>query len=163
MILESHWPYPVYGVVTSRGESEAAQFVAEQADERRRSLWRTWTFGHAYQEALRSLESVAQRCVQRDWDGYGAEPVLPATVYAANRFLEALPPELPGPTVGAEPDGYITLEWYRSPQRLLSVSVGPDDSLHYAAILGPNKQYGTEIFFGNVPTVIIGLIRRVQA
>ena len=165
MIFELGLPLLVYGygAITSGGESETARFIAQQASEGRQSLRRTWTFGHAYEEALLGLGSISRRCSEPNWDGYGAEPVLSPAIFAANRFLEMLPPGLPGPIVGAEPDGYVTLEWYRSPWRILSVSVGPDDSLHYAALLGPNKQYGTEIFFGDVPKSIVALIQLVQA
>jgi hypothetical protein len=162
MILEMGLSAVVSGAIASGGESETARFVAEQAHEGRQSLRRTWTFGHAYQETLENLASISGRCSQPDWDGNGAEPVLGLTIIAATRFLDVLPSGHPGPTVSAEPDGHITLEWYRTPWRLLSVSVAPDDSLHYAALLGPNKHYGTEIFFGEIPQSILTLIQQIR-
>jgi len=42
------------------------------------------------------------------------------------------------------------------------VSVSPEGDLHYAALLGPNKAYGTELFFGEVPKAILDLIARVM-
>jgi hypothetical protein len=53
------------------------------------------------------------------------------------------------------------MEWYRSPRRTLSVSVAPGDDLHYAALFGPSRVYGTEAFFGEIPEGILNLIRRV--
>jgi hypothetical protein len=41
------------------------------------------------------------------------------------------------------------------------VSITPEGDLHYAALIGPNKAYGTEVFFGEVPAGILDLIRRV--
>ena len=67
------------------------------------------------------------------------------------------------PSIGAEPDGQITVEWYRSPQRTLSVSISPDGELHYAALLGSAKTCGTEPFTGAVPNVVADLIHRVTA
>ena len=151
------------GAVATRGESDAAKFIDDQRMEAKRALSQTYTFGHAFLEALQDLIAVQEHCSGPDWDGYGAEPVRPKTIWSAYRFLEALPPGLPAPSVGAEPDGEITLEWYRSPRRTISISITEDDNLHYSALLGPNKQYGTEVFFGAVPETISDLIRRVLA
>jgi hypothetical protein len=153
----------LYGALGSGGESDTAIFVALQAREGRRSLRSTYTFGHSFYEALQRLMSIRDRCQLPDWDGYGAEPVTDKTIGSAYRFLEALPPGLPEPGVGAEPDGHITLEWHRSAWRTVSVSISPDDNLHYSGLLGPNKQYGTEAFFGEVPKSILDLIRRLHA
>ena len=54
----------------------------------------------------------------------------------ACRLIEALPHGFPSPTVTAEPDGYLNLEWYRNPRRLLSVSISPQSSLYWAALIG---------------------------
>lgn len=105
---------------------------------------------------------MTQKCLRADWDGYGAEPVRAGTLALAYRFLGALPLGVPAPSFCAEPDGQLALEWYRSPRRLLSVSISPDGDLHYAAILGPNKAYGTEVFSGEVPRPIQDLIHQVQ-
>jgi hypothetical protein len=163
MIFEIGAPLVLYSAMASGGESEAARFVATQLREGRRALCRTYTFGHAFMEALEGLASIQAQCSRPNWDGFGAEPVRQETIWAAYRFLEALPYGLPVPTVGAEPDGQITLEWHRSPRRTVSISVASDDNLHYSALFGPNKQYGTEVFFGEAPKAILDLIHRVQA
>jgi hypothetical protein len=110
-----------------------------------------------------NLATLAKRCRLPGWDGFGAEPVREETVLAAARFLQSLPHGTPPPAIGAEPDGDVALEWYRSPRRTISVSVTADGNLHYAALLGPNKQYGTEVFVGQVPEPILDLVRRVLA
>ena len=66
------------------------------------------------------------------------------------------------PSIGAEPDGQITMDWGRSKRRRLSVSVSADGDLHYAALLGPGKTCGTEPFFGEIPGTILNLIRQVR-
>lgn len=75
----------------------------------------------------------------------------------------SLPIGFPAPSIGAEPDGHLTLEWHRSPRRTLSLSVSPDDELHYAGLFGPSRVYGTEAYFGEVPKSVLHLIRRVYS
>jgi hypothetical protein len=151
------------GAVSTRGASDTARFVAEEAERGRRQLRNSFSFGLEGKGVFHELYSVSDRCLVGDWDGYGAAP-LSANVYAlACQFLRALPFGIAAPSIGAEPDGHLTFEWYRSPRRLLSVSISPEGDLHYAALLGPNKAYGTEAFFGDVPRPILDLIHRVQA
>ena len=109
------------------------------------------------------LAAVFEECSQSNWDGHGALPVDRDTLRAAYCFLEALPLGTRAPTVSAEPDGHLALEWHQSLRRTLSVSISPDGELHYAALLGPNRAYGTEAFLGDVPNTILDLIQRVYA
>src|SRR3989337_366884 len=109
------------------------------------------------------LSQVFEQCRDPNWDGYGAQPVSEETYRLARQFLAALPLSPPLPSIGAEPDGQITVEWHRSPQRTLSVSISSDGELHFAALLGSAKTYGTEPFTGAVPKVVADLIHRVMA
>jgi hypothetical protein len=143
------------------GASDEAQFVAKQAKEARRHLYESNGLGLQRRELFEELCAVAEECKRPNWDGYGAEAVSEDAYQLAYCFLEACPPGTPRPSIGAEPDGHLTLEWYRSQHNVLSVSVSPEGDLHYSALVGPNKAYGTEAFFGEVPTEILALIRRV--
>lgn len=96
------------------------------------------------------------------WDGYDASPVLEQTISNAKRIIRALPKSLQFPTVGAECDGHITLEWYRHPHKLLSVSVGPDGFLYYAALIGDQSFKGKEFFNGTLSQTIAQLAEKVQ-
>lgn len=109
------------------------------------------------------LFETVEECRQPNWDGYGAQPVRDETYRFAYEFLTALPPSTPAPSVGTEPDGHLTVEWYRSPERTLSVSISADGNLHFAALLGLTKAYGTEPFVGEVPKIISDLIHQVTA
>ena len=109
------------------------------------------------------LFETFEDCREPNWDGYGAQAVREETYDLAHQFLAALPLSTPLPSIGAEPDGHLTAEWYRSPQRTLSVSISPDGELHIAALLGSAKTYGTEPFTGAVPKVVTDLIHRVTA
>ena len=116
------------------------------------------------QRIFRALADQAESCAQRGWDGHGAEPVSLETCRFANRLVEMLPHGCPLPGVGAEPDGHVTLEWYRSPSQVLSVSVSPDGVLNYAALLGDtSRRTGSEIFHNRVPADLLHLIHEIFA
>ena len=110
---------------------------------------------------FKELLKVVEECRQPNWDGYGAQPVHEETYQLAHQFLGALPLSTSLPSIGAEPDGHLTAEWYRSPQRTLSVSIRPDGDLHYAALLGTERICGTETFRARMPQVLSELIARV--
>ena len=75
------------------------------------------------------LQTVWESCSTPDWDGYGALAVSQEALLNGRRFLESLPQELPTPSIGAEPDGALTLEWHYSDRRTLSVSVSSGEEL----------------------------------
>jgi hypothetical protein len=150
-------PVPTYAT------SETARFVASQIEQGRRQLQESYAFGMRGKGVFGELFKTLEECCEPNWDGYGALPVIDTTYHLAQKFLEALPLGTYAPSIGAEPDGHLTIEWYRSPRRTLSVSVSPDGNLHYAALIGPAKAYGTEPFFGEAPRAIVDLIRRVIA
>ena len=144
----------------TRGESAAARFVERQIAEQNRFLHKSAALG--IEQVLREeLMDVWEECSQPDWDAYDARPVTLESYINAKRFLLALPLGTPVPLVGAEPDGHITLEWHRAPRRTLSVSITPDEQLHYAALLGPGRTCGSEPFFGDMPKRILDLIYEV--
>src|SRR5438874_10505509 len=152
-----------YNPVTTRGRSDAARHVAEQMQTSRQHLQRSFSLGLEGKGVFSELCSIAEECQAPNWDAQGAAPVAQETYRLAYRFLESLPFGIPAPSVGAEPDGHLTLEWHRSPRRTLSVSVSPEGDLHYAALLGASKAYGTEPFIGDPPKPILDLIHRVMA
>ncbi|MCY2968612.1 MAG: hypothetical protein NT069_34150, partial [Planctomycetota bacterium] len=112
-------------------------------------------------DVFEELATVAGDCREPDWDGYGAAPVSQETLRTTYRLLESLPLCFPPPSIGAEPDGQLALEWHHSRRRTLSVSVSPLGDLHYAGLFGPNRVHGTEVFFDELPESIAMLIRRV--
>lgn len=112
------------------------------------------------QSAFSELDEVYEECrTLRP----GSEAIKPETREHALRFLNALPPEYPSPSVGAEPDGHVTLEWYRATNWLLSVSVSPEGMLYWAALLGDEDPRGSCRFDGEVPETVLYWIRRVVA
>ena len=162
MILEMTATALLTLAAPTRASSETAQYVAAKSIEGRHRLRSSYSLGLGLPAAMDELLRVANEANAPNWDGYGAEPVTAHTYLHARSFLDALPFGIPAPSIGVEPDGQVTLEWHHSRRRTLSVSVTPEGDLHYAALLGPAKAYGTEPFLGEVPQTILGLIHRVK-
>jgi hypothetical protein len=149
-------------VFHTRGFSDTAEFVDNTSAEGRWRLREVHAFG--LQSSLRDeLATVWNECREADWDGYGARPVTQDALRNTYQLLESLIADIPAPSIGAEPDGDFTLEWHHSPRQTLSVSVSAEGDLHYSALFGSNRVYGTEAFFGDIPQIILDLIRRVHA
>jgi hypothetical protein len=148
---------------STRGESEAAIYIAEQARKRWEEVKQTHSVGGSVASAVEELFDVASSAAEPNWNGYGAAAVSHDTYRHAYCFLDSLPLGLPVPSVGVEADGQLTFEWYRNPSRTLSVSVSADGDLHYAALIGLKKEYGTEIFIGDFPDRFVNLLRDLCA
>jgi hypothetical protein len=149
--MQTFWPTP--------GFSDEAKVVAEATHAERRRLSQTNAFSK--NPLFDELGTVWEECRHPNWDGYDALPVSQDTLRNAYVLVESLPLGFPPPSIGAEPDGELTLEWHRSARRTLSVSVTPCGELHFAALLGPNRVFGTEAFFGDIPEIILILINQV--
>lgn len=149
-------------MVSTGGESPAAKYVQDRVEQCIRRLQESNAFG--VEQTIRgALADVWRECSRGDWDGYGAMPVSEASFVLARDFLRSLPLGTPTPSIGAEPDGEITLEWGREPRRRLSVSVSPGGDLHFAAVIGAFTRSGTVPFFGDVPPAVLRLIALVEA
>lgn len=147
--------------VATLGFSREAALVAEATRKEYRHLQSSNAIG--VEPVREELGTVWEECRHPDWDGQGAVPVSQDSLRNTYLVLESLPIGFPLPSIGAEPDGQFTLEWHRSPAQTLSVSVGPDGLLHYAALVGPNRRFGTEVFYGELPSLIRQFIHEVYA
>ena len=72
-----------------------------------------------------------------------------------------MPAAFPLPTVGADADGAITLEWYCEPRHTFSLSVGMDGILHYAGLAGEDRSWGTTRFGASIPSWMLQLIDEI--
>jgi len=149
--------YTLPGLFTT-GASETAEFIDKSARVIRSRIQESNYFGVEARGLLDQLDEVAAECKESGWDGYNALPVAPGTVDHAHRFLLSLPLGITLPTIGSEPDGSITFEWYRSPIQLLSISISPDGYIHYACLNGRVKRHGSEPFIGSISRDIVQLI-----
>lgn len=155
--------YPIFGSTMTPGASEAAQVIAALARKGREHFLQPLSRSAHRNAAMEELATVQEECVHAGWDGHQALPINEDTFRQAYFFIEAFPLELPMPSIAAEPDGYLTMEWHHASRRTLSVSIGAGGDLHYSALFGVANAYGTEVFSGEVPKVIIDLVRRVCA
>lgn len=80
---------------------------------------------------------------------------------ASIRFVQNLPLGFPQPAVSGEPDGHVNFEWYRSPRRVLSVSIGPSNRLYWAALIGTESPRGSARYIERIPEIILDQIARV--
>lgn len=118
--------------------------------------------GPDLEEAVRQLREIAESLSAPNWDGYGANPVQPESVVQAERFLRALPEDIPMPSIGADPDGEVALDWEDDGHAFFSVSVSPDGLLTFAGQAGPRSALrGREEFRNQIPFEVLGGIRKV--
>jgi hypothetical protein len=146
---------------TRHGFSSSAEFVDAEISELDDKLQDSYQLGMAGKGAINELDRIFIEYSDPQCEGCDALPVTRESFELSKRFLKRLPFELEPPLIGAEPDGQITMEWYRNPRWTLSISFDPEGKLHYAALFGPNKVYGSESFFNEVPRNILELIQRV--
>ena len=107
------------------------------------------------------LAEIYEDCIEPNWDGYEAERVVWDAYLNAKRFLETYPPSMPLPELSVDPDGEIVFEWYVSPYRNFSVSIGAEEVLNYAGLFDDGPKSGTDEFFGDIPAKIFCLINQL--
>ena len=113
------------------------------------------------QDLLDSIFEVWQ-AADEDWKVVDGEQVISEYVMeTACRFVQALPLGFRLPAVTGEPDGQINLEWYRNPRNLLTVSIGPDNRLYWAALIGSEDPRGSCRFVDRIPKSLLYYIARV--
>jgi hypothetical protein len=121
------------------------------------------TTGVRRQEIVRALETASAVAQEPSWDGYGAQPLQPATIAHAFQFLSQLPASFPTPQVAIDSDGDVAIEWDIAPRRVISVRVAPDGTLNYAGIAGHSVFHGVEPSREGIPSAVVSAISRVVA
>lgn len=106
--------------------------------------------------ALSQLRSLANECAEPGWDGQEATAISPVALLHAERFIRALPANVPLPEFAPEPDGSISLDWIQSRSRLFSLTIGESNRLAYAWLDGSDKGHAVALFGGDaVPRRIL--------
>lgn len=145
--------------ILPRGVSSTAAYIDQVSRHNQQYFARTAAFSK--QPAIDELVTTWAECAPPNWDGYDALPVKEETLNYAYAVIQALPLGFPLPSVGAEPDGHLTLEWYRDRHWTISVSISPEGVLYYAALLGNSDPRGSEPFLGEIPKRLLSLIQEV--
>src|SRR5438552_3298697 len=111
--------FPAYPA--SRAQGPTAQTVRSLFDEMQSRFLATQSFGGPIRKKIAELMDTFLDCYSPDWDGYNALAVSPQSYQNARRFLETLNGMFPQPSIGVEPDGEISLEWYRGTRMRFSL------------------------------------------
>jgi len=109
------------------------------------------------------LIDIYMECSNPGWDGDSSKPVEKETLSMAKQLIESLPLAYRTPTIDGEPDGHVSLEWYVHPRRLLTVSINPNGTLHWAALIGSEDPRGSCPFYGELPKTLMYWIGRICA
>lgn len=144
---------------TARGFSDAAKYLTNKRNSLRE--WQQEAVTFSRQPAYDALWDAWQPCKEANWDGEGADAVEREAYQTAYLLIEALPSGVPSPTIAAEPDGHLSFEWYKHSRQLLSVSVSPDGTLYWAALVGSEDPRGSCQFDGEFPRTLLYWIGRV--
>ena len=138
-----------------------AGFVAQEREKTRKLLQMSNALGFTAKGTFQQLDEIFEECSSIGWDGANAKPISAETLQSAEAFLKSFPLGIESPDVGAEPDGAITLEWYKSTDKVISISINPGGWLYFAAIIGTKKWHGVDFALFDVSEDLLGLISQV--
>lgn len=144
------------------GNGDEAKAIQNGFREIQDHMQESCAIGLAGKGILDQLTHVYNECSVPNWDGDNALAIKYTSYLYAWNFLKSFPLDIAPLEIDAEPDGHINLEWYRSPRCILSISVDPDGYLHYAALVGNRKIYGSEKISSTVPKLILDLISEIN-
>ena len=141
------------------GFSDAAQMASQYLVEHVNGMRRSQTFG--LDSKLREERGdVWSECQTVNWDGYKALPVSQNTLRQVYELLEELPDNFPAPSLSADPDGALALEWYACKDRQIAVRI-IDGEIHYAAKLGSERHHGNYVLVYGWPKSLFSLIQKI--
>lgn len=141
--------------------SKSAEDVAQQIEKILDRLQESNALGFAAKGTFQQLDEVFEECSSEGWDGERAKPISVEVLRCARRFLSSFPLGMEAPEIGAEPDGAITLEWYRSPNKVISISINPDGWMYYAALIGTSKRHGADYSLMGISDDLLKIILQV--
>lgn len=138
-----------------------AGFVAQEREKIFETLQMSNVLGFAAKGTFQQLDEIFEECSSDGWDGERAKSISGEVLQCAKTFLKSFPLGVEAPEVGAEPDGAITLEWYKSLDRVISISINPGGWLYFAAIIGTKKRNGVDFALFEVSEDLLELILQV--
>ena len=138
----------------STARSDSAVMLAEMLNQAQQELWTSYIVRRGYERALGELEETKKEASFQGWNGYDARPMNPEAYVNAKLFLESMPSTAPFPEISADPDGDVALEWFFSPGKALSVSIGPTGRCSFAWMRGRRTYRGTDWLEDGVPAQI---------
>jgi hypothetical protein len=148
-------------LIISNSSGPEAGLIAGQREGSFDILQESNALGFAAKGAFPQLLEVFEECSSEGWDGEQAKAISVEVLQCTIRFLNSFPSDIEIPEVGVEPDGAITLEWYRSSNKVISISINPDGWAYWAALIGTSKRHGADYAMGGVSDDLLKIISQV--
>ncbi len=162
MIAQTPILTPAVSLISSKnGLSEVAYFIEKRIEKCWEHFDKSIAIAGSQQDTLNEIDEVFRECKEPNWDGYHALPIAVETYEAACCFVRVLQSNLLPSDVSAEPDGEISLEWFRGPKRVFSLSVGPKHRVSFAGIDGSDEWYGASTFHDKIPNRVFESIQGI--
>lgn len=137
--------------------SPEARSVRQAAHQVRASVERSEAL---FRDKAMAISDLHQMAVQSQVEG---DPLDPNAIRLTEDFIRILPADIPLPEFAPEPGGRISLDWIRSRNRFLSLSVGPRYRVAYAWIDGEERGHGVAHFSGSqVSQRILDAVRLIM-
>lgn len=92
-------------------------------------------------EAYKELNTAYNECLEKGWDGYGADPVRSESYRWAVNYIRELPEWVPMPDFGVDPDGSVSMMWYYGKRAQIWLSFYAEDYIAYGALTN-DKRHG---------------------
>jgi hypothetical protein len=108
-----------------------------------------------------ALAAVLETGTSAEWINDGNEELQAATIVFAKAFIESLPAGFQNPAIEPEPDGDISIEWYRGKRKTLTASISPVGRIAWAALIGSEDTRGSVNFTGKTPETILFHLSRI--
>jgi len=142
------------------GASDESQYVARHFGSLLERLQDSRSVG--IQALMDDLHALEAECSDEGWDGQDARAISSASIELVARLLKGLAVGTNRLSLGVDANGWVTMAWHHSPRWTLSVSVTGDGWLHYAALLGSERHFGTVAMGDRLPSVVATLAERVS-
>jgi hypothetical protein len=153
--------YPDMPFAQTVGYSEEATLIKNETKSLAETILSSVSLGERNREIVRRCVSIFYSTREQGWDGYDALPVKFRTYINSLIFLSLLPEYLPLPELSADPDGAISMEWYRTPEWIFSISIDENGKIDYAGLFADKKISVSSYFVSEVDNDIIEYIKRV--
>lgn len=144
-----------------RSASDVGQEIRQTLSGVSAHMRSSFTFGEPWHQTIVNLAELMQECSRHGWDGYEAPGISFLTASNALEFIRTIPFGVPLPEISATSAGEITFEWAQGARRIVTVAIGENGEVHYAALNGLRKTFGSYPMNSTFDPVLSDLIETV--
>ena len=109
----------------------------------------------------RELSDILQECSSPDWDGYDAKPIDRTSVRYVCQFLGKLPSDISYPELSAEPNGDLTMVWFKRNYHLI-IGIDNTGQIAWGGTSPRGRIYGDAKFGSDIPEELIDLLHSIE-